>query len=260
MREHTMPSLRLGLLGLAALVLGSTGQAQIAITTSYAQNFDTIGTSLPTGWRVWTNSTSTSNGTAFTWNPAALANNAGASATTFFRNLPGASQAWSAGLSSGTDRALAWRAGDAGSRDGSITFSLSNTSGYNLTSLSFQLFTPNSTGTAGTFQLQYQIGTGGTFTQLASVSYTNNTAQNPLTLTTITLTGAQLAALNNQSSQVTLRWDNLSSSGTAWQTLALDNFSYSAVAIPEPSTYPALLGVASLTGVLLRRRRLQRAA
>ena len=255
-----MKPLRRGLLILTIVALGCLGQAQIAITTGYTQNFDAIGTSLPAGWGVWTNSTSTSNGTAFTWNPAATANNASATATTYFRNLPGASQTWSAGLSSGTDRAIGWRAGDAASRDGSITFSLSNTSGYKLTNLSFQLFTPNNTGTAGTFQLQYQIGGSGTFTQLASVSYTNNTAQNPLTVTTITLTGTQLAALNNQSGQVTLRWDNAASSGTSWQTLALDNFSYTAAAIPEPSTYAAILGVVSLTGGLIRRRRLQRTA
>jgi len=66
--------------------------------------------------------------------------------------------------------------------------------------------------------------------------------------------------LNNQSSQVTLRLDNTASSGTSWQTLALDNFAYNAAAIPEPSTYAMLLGVASLTGALIRRRRLQRAA
>ena len=48
--------------------------------------------------------------------------------------------------------------------------------------------------------------------------------------------------------------------GTSWQTLALDNFAYTAAAIPEPSTYAALLGVVSLTGALIRRRRLQRAA
>lgn len=255
-----MKTLRYSLLSLAMLAVGCAVQAQIAIATTYTQNFDTIGTSLPGGWGVWTSSTSTGNGTAFTWNTTATANNAAASPTTYFRNLPGASQTWSAGLSAGTDRAIGWRAGDAASRDGSITFALSNTSGYNLTNLSFQLFTPNNTGTAGTFQLQYQIGTTGTFTQLAAVSYTNNTAQNPLTLTTITLTGAQLGALNNQSGQVTLRWDNTASAGTSWQTFALDNFAYTAAAIPEPSTYAAILGVVSLTGVLIRRRQLQRTA
>ncbi|SDR87310.1 PEP-CTERM sorting domain-containing protein [Opitutus sp. GAS368] len=249
-------------LSLALLGLGCTAQAQIAITTGYTQDFNSLGTALPAGWGVWTNSTATSNGSAFTWNTTPVANNAAASTANYFRNLPGAGQIWSAGLSSGSDRALAWRAGDASSRDGSITFSLTNTAGYNFNGLSFQLFTPNSAGTAGTFQLQYQIGTSGTFTQLASTSYTNNPAQNPLTLTTITLTGAQLSVLNNQSGQVTFRLDNTATTGTSWNTLAIDNFSYtaSATAIPEPSTYAAILGVVSLAGVLIRRRRLQRVA
>ena len=123
----------------------------------------------------------------------------------------------------------------------------------------FQLFTPNSSGTAGTFQLQYQIGSSGTFTQLASVSYTNDTAQNPLTVTTITLTSGQLTALNNQSGQVTLRWDNTATSGTAFNALALDNFSYAATAIPEPATCAAILGVVTLASAMIRRRRLQSA-
>ncbi len=41
-------------------------------------------------------------------------------------------------------------------------------------------------------------------------------------------------------------------------TIALDNISVTA--IPEPSTYAAILGAAALTGMLIRRRRLQRTA
>lgn len=255
-----MKTLRLKLLTIVILVTGCAVQAQVAITSSYTQDFDSLGTSLPSGWGVWASSTTTGNGTAFSWATTQIANNATAGASNYFRNLPGASQSWTSSLSSGTDRAIGWRAGTAASRDGSITFTLTATAGYNLTSLSFQLFTPNSSGTASTFQLQYQIGTSGTFNQLASVSYTNDTAQNPLIVTTITLTGAQLTALNNQSSQVTLRWDNTATSGTSLQTLALDNFSYTAAAIPEPSTYALILGAVALAGVMFRRHRPPRAA
>ena len=255
-----MRILRLGLLVFALTALGGAGHAQISIVSSYTQDFDSIGTSLPSGWGVWTSSTTTGNGTAFTWATTPIANNASATATNYFRNLPGAAQTWTSTLATGSDRAIGWRAGTTASRDGSITFTLSNTAGYNLSSLSFQLFTPNSSGTAGTFQLQYQLGSSGTFTPLASVSYTNDTAQNPLTITTITLSSGQLTALNNQSGQVTLRWDNTASSGTAFNTLALDNFSYTATAIPEPASYAAVLGVIALTGVMIRRKRQTKAA
>ena len=211
---------------------------------------------MPAGWGVWTSSTATGNGTAFTWATAPVANNATVTASNSFRNLPGASQTWSSSLAGGTDRAIGWR-GNTATRDGSITFTLANTAGYNFSSLSFQLFTPNSSGTAATYQLQYQIGSSGTFSQLAAVAYTNDLAQNPLTVTTITLTSAQLTALNNQSGQVTLRWDNTATTGSAFATLALDNFSYTATAIPEPATCAALLGVLALAGAMLRRRRLQ---
>ena len=244
---------------LATAIAATSGFAQASMVSSYSQDFNSIGTALPTGWAVWTSSTTNSNGTSFTWDGTALANNASWTSGTTFRNLPGASQSWSAGLSSGTDRALAWRAGSAATRDGSITFTLSNTSGYTFDSLSFQLFTPNSSGTAGTFQLQYQIGSG-TFTQLASISYTNDTAQNPLTVTSITLSSGQLTVLNNQTDQVTLRLDNTASSGTTWNTLAIDNFSFAATAVPEPSTYAALAGLAALAGVVVHRRRRARSA
>ena len=120
--------------------------------------------------------------------------------------------------------------------------------------MSFKLFTPNSAGTAGTFQLQYQIGTSGTFTQLASVSYTNDTAQSPLIVTTVSLTSGQLAAISNQSSQVTLRLDNTASSGTTFNTLAIDDFAYTASAIPEPSTYAAIFGTVVLGCAVWRRK------
>ena len=80
--------------------------AQIAIATSYTQNFDSLGTALPSGWGVWTSSTATGNGTAFTWSTAQVANNASFTTGSAFRNLPGASQTWSEGLTTGTDRAV----------------------------------------------------------------------------------------------------------------------------------------------------------
>lgn len=246
-------------LPLAALLTQRPIRAQVVVSSSYLESFNSLGTALPPGWGVWTSSTATGNGTAFSWDPAAIANNAAASAATYFRNVPGASQAWTLGLAAGSDRALGWRAGSSGSRDGSITFSLTDTVGWSLTALSFQLFTPNSSGTAGVFELEYQIGSTATFTSFSPlVTYTNNVAQSPLVVTTITVNAAQLAPLANQSGQITLRWNNTASTGTSWNTLALDNFSYTASAIPEPAASATLAGAAIFTLALWRRKQSRR--
>lgn len=243
---------------LATGLAAATDAAQVEVASTYSQNFDSLGTSLPSGWGVWLSSTTTSNGTAFAWNTAPVANNASATETNYFRNLPGASQTWSSGLSSGSDRALGWRAGNAASTDGSITFSFANTSGWTFDSMSFQLFTPNSAGSAATFQFQYQVGSSGTFANFApTVSYTTTTAQNPLTVTTLSLSSEQLAIIGGRPDQVTLRLDNIATSGTSWNSVAIDNFSYtaSASAIPEPSTYAAIGGAVALLGAVFHRRR-----
>lgn len=237
---------------LSFLVLPLLSYGQVSVVSNYTQDFNSLGTALPAGWGVWTDSTATGNGTAFTWSTSEVSNNGGANSSTYFRNLPGSSQTWSAGLSSGTDRALGWRAGNAPSRDGSITFTLSNTTNWTFNSLSFDIFTPNDAGSSSTFNLEYQTGAAGTFTQLGSASYTNDTPQAALIVTSITLNSAQLSVLNNNASQVTLRLVNTGTSGSTWNSIAIDNFTYSAV--PEPSTYALLLGAAMLGFCVYRRR------
>jgi hypothetical protein len=242
----------------AALSMAAA-HGQVAVVPSYFEDFNLLGAGLPAGWAVWTDSPVNGNGTPFTFASAAVANNAVASATTYFRNVPGASQTWSSGLSSGTDRALGWRPGNSSSREGSITFTLANTADWTLTSLSFDLFTANSSGTAATFQLQYQLGASGTFLNFSpAVTYTNNLAQNPLIVSSISLTSPQLAVLSGQLGPVTLRLDNLAASGTSFNTVALDNFAYTASAIPEPATYAVFAGTAAILIGTWRRRRCAR--
>lgn len=240
---------------IAACAAAASASAQISVTNTYTENFDNIGTALPAGWGVWLDSTTTGNGTAFAWTTTQVANNAGTSATNYFRNLPGASQVWSAGLTTGTDRALGWRGGNANSRDGSITLTFTNTLGWGFSTMSFDIFTPNSTGTAQTFNLEYQIGSSGTFIQLAGKSYTTGTAANPLPITSISLTSVDLAVIGDQAGQVTLRLNNTATTGTGLASVAIDNFSYTATAIPEPSTYAAVFGGAAFALVALRRKK-----
>jgi hypothetical protein len=255
----TRPARRLALV-LITLALTAAGRSSVSVATSYTENFDSLGTALPEGWGVWNASTTTGNGTPFAWSTANVANNAVASATTYFRNLPGASQNWSTGLSTGTDRALGWRASNVESRDGSITFTWTNTTSWSFSALSFDLFTPNSTGTATSFNLEYQIGATGTFSQLGSTVYTTfptPTAPAVLEMGSISLTAPELSVLNDQSGPVTLRLNNIASAGSTFHTVALDNFHYTAstTAIPEPANYGAIGGAAVLALALARRQR-----
>ena len=257
----TRPTRLLALLFLT-LALTAAGRSAVAVTSSYTENFDRLGAALPEGWGLWTASTATANGTAFSWSSLAAtqtANNASATIDTFFRNLPGARQTWGSTLSSGTDRALGWRAGNSDSRDGSITFSWTNTSNWSFSALSFELFTPNATGTAASFSLEYQIGATGTFSQFAGKSYTTvptPTGAAGLAVTSISLSALELGVLNDQSGLVTLRLNNNANTGTTFQTVALDNFHYTAStsAIPEPSSYGAFGGAAVLALALTRRQ------
>ena len=247
-------------LALITLTLASDGRADVAVTSNYTENFNNLGTKLPDGWGVWTDSTTTGNGTPFTWSTANVANDAAASTTSYFRNLPGASQSWSASLSSGSDRALGWRAGNTASRDGSITLTWTNTAGWTFSNLSFDLFTSNDTGATATFNLEYQIGAAGTFSQLAGTSYitlVNPTAPALLSITHFSLTASDLNPLNDQSGLVTLRLNNIATTGSSWETVSLDNFNYTATAtnIPEPSSYAALGGASVLALALCRRLR-----
>jgi hypothetical protein len=260
----TRPARRLALV-LITLALTAAGRSAVAVASSYTENFNNLGTALPDGWGVWTSSTATDNGTAFSWPSAPVtptANNAAATADTYFRNLPGAGQTWSSTFSGGDDRALGWRAGSAASRDGSITFTWTNTTGWSFSALSFDLFTPNSTGTAASFNLEYQIGATGTFSQLVGSLYTTvptPTSPAVLAVSSISLTALDLAVLNDQTGPVTLRLNNIAGAGTgtALHTVALDNFHYAAstAAIPEPASYGALGGAAALALALARRQR-----
>lgn len=241
----------------AALFTFSTTAAlgQVTISSSYTQDFNSIGTGLPAGWEVWTSSTNSGDGVAFTWITTPTANNASYSASSAFRNLPGSSQTWAAGLSAGIDRAIGWRAGSTASRQGSITFKLSNTIGYALTNLRFELFTPNSAGTVAPIELKYQIGADTAFTSFSpAVTYQSNVAQQPLIVTVFSLDASELSPFSDLAEPITFSFRNTFGSGaTAFNTVALDNFSLTATAVPEPASYALIGGVIAFFAAILAR-------
>mgnify|MGYP001028196241 CR=1 FL=1 len=253
--------------GLAAVLITAVfvvtpqvSDAQTTITLHYQQSFDSLGSGLPSGWDVWTDSTAISNGAAAAFSRTLSANNAAFSPDTAFRNVPGASQVWSAARSTGEDRALGWRAGSAVTRDGSITFTLSNSEGYMFSDLHFDIFTVNSSGTTAPLELFYRIGEDNPFTAFSpALTYTSNTAQNPLIVTTLSLSAEQLAPLNDRSERITFSFRNTyGSRPTAFNSIAIDNFSYTTSAIPEPSTYAIACGGLVLICAAVRRIRIRR--
>ncbi len=228
--------------------------------TGYSENFNNLVSGLPVGWSVTSNTTSTTLGTASTFQTAATDWNVSLSTESAnFRNISGNNVAVgsnSATQSANLDRALGWRPGTALSRNGSVAVELTNTTGFENFSLSVTLFSPNNVSNDQTYALEYRIGSSGSFTQLGS-TYSTGTV---FGTTTITANSVTLSALNNQSSGVIFRVRGTATSGTSssgLDVLGIDNFSlnYVATAIPEPSVAAAVFGFCALVLALFFRRR-----
>lgn len=117
------------------------GWGQLTLGTSpYTQNFDAIGTGLPTGWTVRTSATATTLGTSqpLTTTKTDWTNTAGA-----FKNFASAdgltSASNSAAQSASTDRSLGIRQTSFGDPGAAFVLQLANTTGKSSFSLSFKL-------------------------------------------------------------------------------------------------------------------------
>ncbi|MFA6962761.1 MAG: PEP-CTERM sorting domain-containing protein [Opitutaceae bacterium] len=238
------------------VALSTTASGQITLTgTSYTQDFDAIGSGLPTGWSVTTSATASTLGTdaTFTETPSTWA-----STTDAFKNI--ASNNISFGSNStaqgnDTNRAFGWKPVGANSgevtpfRTGAVTLKLSNTIGYTNFALSLDIFQTYNTSGIQTYKLEYRIGDSGSFTQIGS-DYLTKDASGDFTDYNLTqFTSVSLAALADQSSPVYIRIRGVSTSGSSnLDLIGIDNFSLTYSAVPEPSTF-ALLGGASALGL-----------
>lgn len=251
-------------LAIIAVSTALTAPAQVVLTgTAYTQDFNAIGSGLPDGWSVSTSATISSLGTpasftstTTTWATATLGSD--------FRNVSSNNITYTttgATQNANPNRALGWRPVGANSaevtpaRTGAVTLQLADTTGFQNFTLSVDLFTVNITGTTQTYQLEYRVGSTGNFSVLQTYTTDEASSGSYSNQTTLTANSITLSALNNQSSPVFIRLRGTSTAGSSnLDQIALDNFSLTYTAVPEPSTYALLAGLVALTGAMLRRR------
>lgn len=238
--KNPLPTLVMSTPFVLALTLAQAASAQIGLSgTNYTQDFNTIGSGLPTGWSVRTNATATSLGTsaAFplatkSWgdgtgefgNFASLTNNTGERAT------GGESPTAQAGF---TNRMVGIRqTGSIG--DPGAAFVLQITDTLNLSNLTFtvdlNLLRSNSAST--TWTIDYAVGSSpDSFRTLGSFADPGVVGSYP---TNFTLD----ADADNQPDNVWIRIAALSAStgGGFRDSFGIDNFmlNYEGVAVPAP--------------------------
>ncbi len=230
---------------LAALFLvSSKSTAQVTLTTSpYIQDFNLIGSGLPTGWTVRTGATASAIGTAATLVTAATS---WSSTSGNFRNVASSNNLTSTATSTvqgnSTDRAIAIKqTGTFGDPGAAFALQLSNTSGLSNFSLSFKMLSldgTSSTGRTTTWKVDYGFGSSPTsFTAVA-------TSPTLLTTTLSVFAGATVTvnfgtALNNVNGNVWIRVVDLSATtGSGSRAISgIDDVSLSFV--PSDITPPA---------------------
>ena len=200
------------------LLLTSTVNAQITLSgTNYTQNFDGVGTALPTGFQVATNATSISLGTSATFTNAATAWN---STTAGWKNYASAeglvSGSSSTAQSASADRVVAIRqSGSTGDPGSALEMQLANTNGFTDFTMSFKLQSLDvASPRITTWIVDYGFGSSPTsFTSLVTSPTPITTGGSSFTNTTVTVNFG--TALNNINQPVWIRIVALAStSGT----------------------------------------------
>ena len=249
---------------LSAIIIAcvTNSNAQFTLTgTSYSENFDAIGSGLPTGWKLYTSASATSLGT--------LDVTYGTGSTTFgaywdttncapdvfgtgFKNSASADNGPSMSTATcdtqkvKTNRALAVRPSTsiAGFDPGaSFAFEVANTTMDSAFTLSVELQTLDSMAPrVTTWTVDYGIGTTPTaFTAVTTSPAVLHTGGNTFGTQMVTVT--MPAAINKQSQPVWFRISTLSASTGTWvrTTTAIDNFNL--------AWYAAHVGGGGSTGV-----------
>lgn len=234
--------------------------AQVTITAlnvATTENFNSIGTSstasLPSGWRM-----TAAGDSSVSWGDATNVTTLTAAASS---GSPTAGGRYNWGQSA-TDRSIGFMTSSGYASPNSILADVRNSTAFTIDSVTlsfdYERYRINSAAASVAFQYSTDgtnwtsatAGDSGAFSTNAS-SYGFTT---PVSTTsrTVTLTSLNLAS----GSDVYFRW-NFNTTGANSQGIGLDNFSITAStsAIPEPSTYAAIVGAVALGFVAVRRRR-----
>lgn len=231
------------ILFLWATLLSLTAFSQVTLTgSSYTQNFDGIGSGLPTGWTVRTGATSISRGTAQTFtNTATSWSDSGGR----FKNLASAnslaSSASNTDQSNSTDRALGVRqSGTFGDPGASFELEISNTTGKTNFSLALRHQMLSVQGRSTIWSVQYSTNGGTNWTLL-------DTYNDPSSFGSTSVGYSFGSALDNINSTVLIRVVALTAStgSGSRDTYGIDDFSLTWSAASSPTISSS---VSTLTG------------
>jgi hypothetical protein len=245
------------------LVAGAcSGRAALALTgNSYSENFDDVGSGLSTGWDVYSSATSSSLGSATTFNTTMSTwTQTGEIVSGGFWNIAssdGLTLSSDATAQNGsTDRAIGFRQVGTGGLDpgAAVVLNIQNTAGLGNFALSVKIQLLADNGRSTDLVLDYRIGDTGGFTTL-----TTFTDPNTFGSTTVSFNSTDLGAWNNQSSDIWFRIaavDASTGSGSR-DTFGVDDFSLTYSAVPEPAAWGAIsaLGLLIICGVRTWRQR-----
>ena len=255
-----------------ALSMSASAQAVISVNTSvfnYSQSFDSLAT---TGTaNAWANDSSLPGWSLFNKTPAAIPAYAAGDGSVNTGSF------YSFGTGTNTDRALGGT-GSGGTYFGSpasgtvagwIAVAFQNNTGMALDkfTLGFDGEQWRNGGNASAQTMTLEYGFGGTFAAVASwtkpagnfdwispVATTTAAAVNGNVAGLVASRGGDINATWTDSSTLWVRWVENNDTGND-HGLAIDNFSLSVTAVPEPETYALMLAGLGLVGFMARRRK-----
>jgi autotransporter-associated beta strand protein len=222
------------LLLILTAILPLASPAQVSLTgTNYSQDFNSLGSGLPTGWTTRLGVSTTNIGTplSFTNTSSSSSINNWSDTSGAFKNYASAtglvSNSTTAAQQASTNRALGITPtgtfGDVGTNYAAFVLQLSNTTGFQDFNLSMDAMVLSSQTRTNVWTLDYGIGASPTsFTTL-----TNWTTPADFGTTTLSISSASLSGIANLSDNVWFRFTLLtpSTGSGSRDRIGIDNFS-----------------------------------